>query len=105
MVFCDFCNVPMATKEEGWTYEAAPFLKQVSDAPQLVLVSDDKWLACNSCAALIEAQDAAGLVEKSVKKEVEHFNITDEYMVDAIRSMMNKLHAEFWKGKREEATT
>jgi len=26
-------------------------------------------------------------------------------MVDAIRSMMNKLHAEFWKGKREEAIT
>jgi hypothetical protein len=95
----------MEKMTDGWTYKAEPFILQAHDDPPLVCVSDAGWLACNSCAALIEAQDAAGLVEKSVKKEVEHFNITDEYMVDAIRSMMNKLHAEFWKGKREEAIT
>jgi hypothetical protein len=62
---CDFCLAPRPT----WEYPAArmPILGH-----PVITDSDDEWLACDACHALIEARNIAELVEFSLAGQVKH---------------------------------
>jgi RNA polymerase subunit RPABC4/transcription elongation factor Spt4 len=62
---CDFCG----DGEAVWSYDAQPFGMVVMDSEGVeqdvsIINFDDVWYACDSCAILINADDAHGLVAR-----------------------------------------
>jgi hypothetical protein len=55
MPYCDFCERFLETEMEGWTYESDPFSKTII-ANTRFNDADAQCLACDACAALIEAK-------------------------------------------------
>jgi len=55
---CDFCLDTRVV----WEYPCAKFI-----IPERQFGSDDNWLACERCAALIEEVDFEGLADRSIR--------------------------------------
>ena len=104
MFFCDFCTAPLEKVTDGWSYNADAFILQALDEPKILFGSDPGWLACTKCAAMVDSGEAAALEEKAVRHNVQHVGITDEMEIQIVRSMIHRLHSEFWKTKKKEAT-
>ena len=55
---CDFC----LDSRIVWEYPCGKFV-----IPEIGFASDDNWLACERCAALIEEADTEGLMYRSIR--------------------------------------
>src|SRR5271155_2845648 len=96
---CDFCDMENPYPE--YTYYCDPFEKTIigitGDASlggiQTMGFSPD-WLACEECAALIEAGDKEGLAER-------FFSGNSIPEADATRrELIRNLHKTFWATKK-----
>src|SRR5436309_1239329 len=85
---CDFCS----TQSPRWYYPAADF------ETLGVVASQGEWWACDSCAALIEANDRESLAVRCVDRLlVVHPNLVPER--DWCLAMARIVHVDFWKNR------
>jgi hypothetical protein len=98
MVICDFCSgTPVV-----WDYPAKSFT--VYDMPGVKGDSIGGWAACEPCGALIERDDRAGLVDRTLRSGLDSIGI--DWHSDRVRGMIARLHERFFDnrlGPRQEA--
>ncbi|SNS50088.1 hypothetical protein [Actinacidiphila glaucinigra] len=94
---CDFCNLPGVAR---WKYVLSPDRPVVgltNGAGDAVLFDDDGiWHACIACAALVDREDMAGLIERVCRalgavlplKDTEHRQTVQALMVGQYSAVM-----------------
>lgn len=95
---CDFCSYENPT----WSYTSQPYVSDVIRVPGAALVNgvDARWAACNTCHALIQARDPAGLARRSAETFVQAH---PEHPFDtAMVQTFEKVQRPFWAGLQRE---
>ena len=88
---CDFCSV---VETPAWAYPCADFLMDQSGGVDHV--STGAWLACDSCAMLIEAEAWSALAERAASIHVQSHPETRRQWA-ATKERIAELHREFRK--------
>ena len=100
---CDFCTDPNIV----WSYGCGPVavMLQMDDEVLPGISTDEPWAACPTCAALIEADDRAGLLTRCADIMRLHHGLADRADINhVIRLSVQALHDGFWMAKRGPRT-
>lgn len=92
---CDFCS----DSEPSRTFHSRAF----EPAPGQYVTAD--WLACWRCAQLVEAGDRDGLLERALRTFKKHHPNLPFPPEELARESVQRLHAGFWEGLKQEEST
>ncbi len=94
---CDLCSEPAVR----WSYPARDFIETGVISPSRVLLigSSGGWAACDECHQLIEADDRAALLKRSVENFVAFYGVRPPTLADDIR----RIHEQFFANRRGPA--
>lgn len=87
MAKCDFCSKPDPT----WCYPATSFMTEFGDG-----ISENEWLACADCHALIEKDDRAGLAERGLQNPA----LAEAVLVETrevVLELVTNFHGQFFE--------
>lgn len=92
---CDFCSAP----DPPWTHPSADFVMEDEGWGS----ADNAWSACETCHALIMAEERDKLVSRAVRT----FFTTQQIPMDArlmqeVRKKVRRMHAGFWANRNGE---
>lgn len=97
-LLCDFCSgTPVVA--------AFDVIRDVAiQVPNIPASTDDAWAACETCCALVEAEDRDALLERSIRTFFERSGSPRVPQIEReLRQYIRQLHAQFFLARRGPA--
>jgi hypothetical protein len=103
-VICDFCSAP----DPPHRILCRSFTAARAILPKVRFESVSDWWACDTCHALVVAEDRGGLLERGVRAACERDPYLAAHRV-AFGEYLGRIYVQFWESRilegRKDATT